>query len=348
VLVSVLVSMWKLLSPLRMGTRPLFDKWMVVMSYIHRMNIAALNLNLLPVLDALLAERSVSRAGARLGLSQPAVSNALAQLREVLKDPLLVRQAGGMVPTERALALEGPLRAGLLALEEGLERPAVFDPATAVRDFTIMTNDFVAYAMLPRLIARLQVEAPRVHLQVRAWQEHLVPPDLASGAADLVLGFNRGLPAGHKASPLFMDRFLFVARKGHPKIRGKITLATYTKLAHVLVSHEPNARGVFDDLLAQRGLVRNVALRVSHFLLVPPIVAATDYVAALSEIVARSMAASLPLQLLKMPLQAPGAMVHMVWHERTAASPAHSWLRGIVEQVGLGVAASCETALKNH
>ena len=101
-------------------------------------------------------------------------------------------------------------------------------------------------------------------------------------------------------------------------------------------------------MLAQRGLTRNVAVRVSHFLLVPPIVAATDYVAALSETVAHAAAVSLPLQLLKLPVDAPRAMVHMLWHERTAASPAHAWLRGIVEQVGLGVAAACKTALKNH
>ena len=311
------------------------------MAYIHAMNIAALNLNLLPVLDALLAERSVSRAGARLGLSQPAVSNALSQLRELLKDPLLVRKAGGMVPTERALALSGPLRAALLALEQGLEPSATFAPATAERDFTIMTNDFVAYAMLPRLLPRLQREAPRVRLQVRAWQEHLVPPDLARGDADLVLGFNRGLPAGHHATPMFDDRFVFVARRGHPLVRGKITLATYTKLAHIIVSQEPNARGVVDDVLAQRGLTRNVALRVSHFLLVPPIIATTDYVAALSEIVARPMAERLPLQLLKMPIEAGGATVQLMWHERTAASPAHAWLREVVAEVGRGIAVSC-------
>ena len=306
------------------------------------MNIAALNLNLLPVLDALLAERSVSRAGVRLGLSQPAVSNALAQLREVLKDPLLVRKAGGMAPTERALALAGPLRAALLSLEQGLEPAAAFDAANAERDFTIMTNDFVAFAMLPRLLARLQREAPRVRLQVRAWQEHTIPADLARGDADLVLGFNRGLPAGHHATPLFEDRFIFVARKGHPLVPGKITLATYTKLAHVIVSQEPNARGVVDDVLAQRGLTRNVALRVSHFLLVPPIVAATDYVAALSEIVARPMAQSLRLQLLKMPLAAGGAMVQMMWHERTGTSRAHAWLREVVAEVGRGIASSCK------
>jgi DNA-binding transcriptional LysR family regulator len=310
------------------------------------MNISSLNLNLLPVLDALLSERGVSRAGARLGLSQPAVSNALAQLRALLHDPLFVRKGGGMAPTERALALAGPLRAALLALEQGLEPSAGFEPAIAERDFTIVTNDFVAFAMLPGLLARLQREAPRVRLQVRAWQEHVVPPDLARGDADLVLGFNRGLPAGHHAAPLFHDRFVFVARKGHPLVRGKITLAMYTKLAHVLVSHEPNARGVVDDVLALRGLTRNVALRVSHFLLVPPIVAATDCVAALSEIVARSAAPTLPLQLLKMPLDVPGATVQMMWHARTDASKAHAWLRGLVQDVGRGIDASCKKVSK--
>src|SRR5882672_6931135 len=150
-----------------MRARPSFDKWKLVMDYIHAMNIAGLNLNLLPVLDALLAERSVSRAGTRLGLSQPAVSNALAQLRELLGDPLLVRKGAGMAPTERALALAGPLRAALLALEQGLEPAATFDPAKTERDFTIMTNDFVAFAMLPRLLPRLEREAPGVRLQVR-------------------------------------------------------------------------------------------------------------------------------------------------------------------------------------
>ena len=252
-----------------------------------------------------------------------------------------------MAPTERALGLAGPLRAALLALEQGLEPPAAFDPAKAERDFTIATNDFVAFAMLPRLLARLQREAPRVRLQVRAWQEHFVPPDLARGDADLVLGFHRGLPAGHHASPLFEDHFVFVARKGHPSVRKKtITLAAYTKLAHVLeiLAGAERARGVVDDVLAQRGLSRNVALRLSHFLLVPPILASTDYVAALSEIVARPMAQRLPLQVLKMPLHIPGATVQMVWHDRTGTSAAHAWLRGVVEEIGRGVEASCQRA----
>ena len=330
-----------------MGTGGIFNKWMVCISYICRMNITSLNLNLLPVLDALLAERSVSRAGARVGLSQPAVSNALAQLRAHFGDPLLVRKSNGMEPTERALALAGPLRAALLALQQGLEPAASFNPAVAERGFTIMTNDFVAFALLPRLLARLQREAPRIHLQIRAWQEHVVPSELARGDADLAFGFHRGLTEGHHATPLFDDRFVFIARKGHPLVRGKITVRTYTKLAHVLVSHQPRARGAIDSVLDRHGLTRDIALRVSHFLLVPPIVAATDYVAALSEVVARPMAASLPLQLLELPLAGvPTATVQMVWNERTGASPAHVWLRRVVAEVGGAVAATCRAVQK--
>ncbi|MES1207907.1 MAG: LysR family transcriptional regulator [Pseudomonadota bacterium] len=298
------------------------------------MNIGAVNLNLLPVLDALLAERSVSRAGARLGLSQPAVSNALGQLRALIGDPLLVRRANGMIPTERALALAQPVRAAMAAIEQSLAPTAAFDPATAARDFVIVTNDFVAFAMLPRLLARLQREAPNVRLQVRAFQEHVVPPDLARGDADLVLGFSRALPSCHHASDLFDDHFVFVARQGHPRVRGRINLATYTKLAHVLVSHEPNARGIVDDALAQRGLSRQVVLRLSHFLLVPAVIAGTDYVAALSEAVARPFARTLPLQVLKMPLEVGTGTVRMIWHGRTAASPPHAWFRGVVQEVG--------------
>lgn len=307
------------------------------MIYIQHVNISALNLNLLPVLEALLTERSVSRAGVRLGLSQPAVSNALGQLRELLGDPLLVRRANGMVPTERALALAQPVRAAMLAVEQSLAPPAAFDPATARREFVLCTNDFVAFALLPRLLGRLQREAPGVRLHVRAFQEHVVPPDLQRGDADLLFSFSRALPPGHQAADLFQDRFVFVARQGHPQVRGRVTLAAYTKLSHVLVSHEPNARGVVDDALAQRGLTRRVALRLSHFLLVPHVLATTDYVAALSELVARPVARSLRLQILKMPLQVPSGMVRMVWHERTDASPAHAWLRGVVDQVGRGV-----------
>jgi DNA-binding transcriptional LysR family regulator len=306
------------------------------------MNISAVNLNLLPVLDALLAERSVSRAGARLGLSQPAVSNALAQLRTVLGDPLLVRSRRGMIPTERALALAGPLRAALGALERGLDPSPAFDARTTDRAFTMVTSDFVAMVLLPRLLARLSREAPRVRLQVRAWQENRVPADLERGEADLMLGFYGELPPAHLAQRLFEDSFVCVVRKGHPAVRDRLTLKTYVALDHVLVSHLPDGRGVVDDALAARGLKRNVALRVSHFLLVPSIIAATDYVAALSQPIARPFAEVWPLRLFRPPLALPGAWVQAVWHERTTDSAAHAWFRATVADIGREVHNACQ------
>src|SRR5262249_20718666 len=159
---------------------------------------------------------------------------------------------------------------------------------------TIVTNDFVAFVLLPRLLARIGREAPGVHLQVRAWQEHRVPPDLERGEADLMLGFYPTLPAAHRHEPLFSDNFLSVVRQGHSRVQCRTPLSLCAKLQHVLVSHQPDGRGIYDDVLATRGLSRDVVLRVSHFLLVPFILVSTDYVAAVSELVARPFAQILP------------------------------------------------------
>lgn len=293
-------------------------------------NLRALNLNLLLVLDALLTERHVTRAARRLGLTQPAVSNALAQLRTALGDPLLVRGPGGMVPTPRAQALTGPLRAALAALEETLAPEAPFDPARAERTFVLATTDFVSYVLLPRLLQRLAAEAPGIRLQVRAWSHHRVPPTLETGEVDLMLGFYPRLPPGHHEQRVFRDQFVCVVRRDHPTVRDKLTLRQYVGLSHVLVSEEGSGPGVVDVALAAKGLQRRVGLRLSHFLLVPPVLAATDMVAALSERVAEPFARHLPLRLLPPPLPLPTDWIRQVWHERTNASPPHVWLRSVI------------------
>lgn len=298
------------------------------------MNASGWNLNLLVVLDALIAERSVSRAGRRLGLSQPAVSNALAQLRSVLGDPLFVRSGTGMVPTDRALALAQPVRSALALIEAAITPEARFDPARTKRTFVVATTDFAAFVLLPALLARLEREAPGVRLQVTSWPYHRVPPTLATGEVDLMIGFYERVPPGHEHARLFEDRFACVVRRGHPRVRRRMTLATYLELGHVIVSQEPNAPGVVDDVLAKRGRSRSVVLRLSHFLLVPHVIAGSDLVAALSERVARPFAQQgLPLQLFPMPLAVPTGHVGMVWHDRTAASAAHQYLRGVVADV---------------
>ena len=303
------------------------------------MDIRGLNLNLLVVLDALLAERHVSRAARRLGLSQPAVSNALAQLRDVFADPLLVRGRPGMVPTPRALALAAPLHTALAGLAATLSAPA-FDPATADRTFVIAVTDFVEFVLMPRLLARISREAPGVRIQLPAWPYHRVPPGLEAGELDLMVGFYSRLPAGHHDERLLPDEFVVIVRGDHPRVGKRLTLKTYASLMHVLVSTETSGPGVVDEALARLGLSRTVALRISHFLMVPAIVAATDFVAAVSRRVAAEFAGPLRLRVFELPLEVPRGTVGQVWHERTHDSAAHAWLRKLIAEVAREVVAS--------
>lgn len=293
------------------------------------MNIAGLNLNLLVVLDALFTERHVSRAAGKLGLSQPAVSNALAQLRVRFADPLLVRSGGRMLPTERGLALAGAVHAALEQLSSALETQP-FEPRRVERTFTLATTDFVDFVLLPRLLARLAREAPGIRLQVRSWSHHRVPPSLETGEVDLMLGFYPEVTTGHREQRLFRDEFVCIVRKNHPRVGRRLDLATYAALPHVLVTEQSAGPGVVDLELAKLGLRRSVGLRISHFLMVPAVVAATDFVAAISWRVARPFARTLPLRLLPPPLPLPRGSVGQVWHERTHASPAHAWLRELI------------------
>lgn len=314
-----------------------FIQWIAVIQYIHGVNIRALNLNLLVVLDALLVERHVSRAARRLGLSQPAVSNALAQLRAVLGDPLLVRAGAMMAPTERALSLAGPVRAALASLEAALDPPSDFDPGTAERTFVIAATDFVEFVLLPKLLARLNRDAPQVKLSVRAWPHHRVPPTLETGEVDLMIGFFEGVPAGHREAPLFEDEFVCIVRKDHPRVGKRLTPKAYAALSHVLVTPESAGPGVVDLALAKVGLTRTVGLRMSHFLMVPSVVAATDFVAAISVRVAAEATKRLPLRALPPPVELPRGTVAQAWHQRTDASRPHVWLRKVVQEISRGV-----------
>lgn len=236
-----------------------------------------------------------------------------------------------MVPTERALALQGPVRTALATLESALETPG-FDPARAQRSFVVATTDFVELVLLPRLMARLQAQAPGVSLQLASWPYHRVPPGLEAGELDLMIGFYPDVPPAHHQQLLFPDHFVCIVRRGHPRVRRRLTLKTYASLPHILVSSAGQGPGVVDQALARVGLSRTVALRMSHFLMVPSLVAATDCVAAVSQRVAKAFAGPLGLQVFPPPLPLPRGTVGQVWHQRTHASPAHAWLRAQVAE----------------
>jgi DNA-binding transcriptional LysR family regulator len=291
-------------------------------------NITAVNLNLLVALDALLVERHVTRAARRVGITQSAMSNALKQLRALYDDPLFVRRSRGMTPTPRALALQPTLREGLARLEKTFS-PRAFDP-TDKRTFVLAASDYVELVLLPPLLKAIAETG--VRLEVRPWGRHEVPERLAGGEIDLAIGYFGNAPPGHHLQPLFEERFVGLIRQRHRAARARLSLNKWLELEHVVVS-ESSDRTSIDRALAAQGLSRTVGLRVSHFLLVPPLIASTDLVAAISERVAARFAKPLGLRVFPVPLMLPRSRVSMAFHDRFANDPGHVWLRRTIADV---------------
>lgn len=290
------------------------------------------DVSLLPVLDALLQEGSVTGAARRLGLSVPATSHALARLREQMGDPLLVRAGRTMVPTPRAEALRDRVHtlteeaARVLAPERPLE------PATLERAFVLHATDHVVTVLGTALDRRLQERAPRVSLQFLPTAMDDATP-LREGAIDLALGIYRDLPPELRTRVLLTDRFVCVVRRDHPKVRRKLSLETYVALSHVQIAPRGKPGGYVDALLAREGLHRHIARAVPYFVSGLMLVAETDYVITISERVARMLAPRLGLRVLEPPLELEPYALSMLWHPRNDADPAHRWLRELLVEV---------------
>jgi DNA-binding transcriptional LysR family regulator len=294
----------------------------------HVMHLAGLDLNLALVLHALLAERSVSRAAKRLGLSQSATSHALARLRDVLGDPLVVRTRQGITPTPRAQAMAEPLGNALGLLEEALVAKSSFDPKTAKRRFQIVGSDYAELVLMPTLVADLDRQAPHVELRLTPLTNDALP-SLRRGDVDLVMGVFPPKDVGSdlRTVALWEDRFVCLVRKRHPFAQKKLTLAGYTAAKHVLIAPRGTPGGPVDDALAARGKSRTVAVTVPHFLAAPHLVVKSDLVLTVAERVAKIFTQLLPLKMLEPPLALPRTRASIVWHERHEADPAHRWLR---------------------
>ncbi len=300
-------------------------------------NLEGLDLNLLVALRALLAERHVTRAAARVGLSQPAMSHALGRLRELLGDALLVRTPSGMKPTARAEAMTVPLERALEDLGRVLSSPEPFEPARSTRKFRIATNDYMELVLFPRLLARLWREAPGIDVRVRDIGSRATE-DLAESRIDLAMGVmgqfgDPDPPQGIRAQRLVSDRFVCVVRDEHPTVKKRLSLDEFIALPHALVAPRGESGSVVDSALAKLGKKRRVAVEVPHFLVAPHVVRETDVILTLAERVANSLGPLLGLRRLAPPLELEGFSMAMVWHERQHADPAHQWLRGQIATV---------------
>ena len=286
-----------------------------VRATIHWMDTRAIDLNLLQALEALLAERNVTRAAARLGLSQPALSARLSRLRDLLGDPLLLPAQRGMTPTAKALELEAPLRHALDDLRGLIARQAHFDPATARLTVAIAASDYAQHAVLIAFVRALRQAAPRVRIALRALDGAAVARQMAAGELDLALMTPTTAPGELRRRVLFAERYVCIARADHPTVRRRLTLAQFCALDHVVVSPRGGGfTGATDRVLAAGGRSRNVAVSAAHFLFVRELVACSDLIALVP---ARLVADRAP-------------EIAMLWHDRTHGHPGHRWIRDVL------------------
>ena len=296
----------------------------------REVNLAAIDLNLLIALDALLGEGSVSGAARAVGLSQPAMSRALGRLRDLFDDPLMVRSGHAMVPTPRALELAQPLGAAIEAIRETLRGPEAFDPATALRSFRIGAIDATQAVLLAPLLDRIGDEAPGVEVStspLRTAAETVA--ELVAGQLDLAVGRFDGAPEGVRREPLFEDRIVCIVRADHPRIRKRLTIERYLKESHLATDTVSPIERPFtiEALLARQGLERRVVCRVDGLGTAPLVAARTDLVCTAPRSLVEPFAAGLGLRMFDPPFEAPGYRLDVAWHVRHDEDAANRWLR---------------------
>jgi DNA-binding transcriptional LysR family regulator len=304
---------------------------------IDTVNLGRIDLNLLVHLDALLTERSVTRAAARVGIGQSAMSHNLARLRELFGDELLTRGSDGMRLTPRAVTLLEPMQSMLAQVEALVSRNQAFDPATAVRTFRFGLPDSMEILIMPALLARMREVAPGIHLRLYNSDASRLFEELDADEIDLAIGYG-ALQQGqfhHKRRKLFTETWLCMFNAEKTGIAPPISLDDFVRLPHVLTSLRPgrSVRGIVDEALDKLGLRRSVALTTPRFLTVPSLVARTPVIVTMQARLARLFAAELGLSLSPPRVELSELTISLLWHASYDHDPAHTWLRELVIQV---------------
>ncbi|HET9232826.1 MAG TPA: LysR family transcriptional regulator [Candidatus Eisenbacteria bacterium] len=302
----------------------------------QRMNLESIDLNLLLAFDALATESSVTRAAAKLNMSQPAMSGALARLRQHFEDPLFVRTRGQMRATPRARQLSRPIASAIATLREALESEARFRPDASKRTFVISATDYVEALHLGKIVNAVRREGPRMSLRTVRPPQAFLPPDepLRAKEVDLALGL---FPADVRprrellAKVLTQDRIVGVVRVRHPRVGRALTLEAMVKLPQIRILFPGDVGvGLVDTLLTSMGRQRDVALTIASLVAVPSIVANSDLLGFAPEQLARAWMGTGTIRIVKLPITMPDLPLTMVWHESRQADPAQTWLREVI------------------
>ncbi len=303
------------------------------------LNFRTLDLNLLRVFDAVMAEGSLTRAGAALAMTQPAVSHALRRLREAVGEDLFVRVAHGVRPTVRAESLWPQVRAALGQLRQALA-PGDFDPRRDAVQLRLAMADATAALLAPPLVSRIESEQLRVNLRLQPLTTRNPRQLIDSGDTDIAVGFFPELvttivaqgPDSHLLHERLYDtRYVCVMRKGHPLAKQALTLHAYVNAGHLLVSFSGRPQGYVDQALAALGRQRRIVLTVNQFFTAGRVVARSDLLTVLPAGFVEATGYGAELATLELPLALGAVHVEMIWHLRRDADPAHRWLRAAVK-----------------
>jgi DNA-binding transcriptional LysR family regulator len=298
-------------------------------------NLSAIDIKLLLVFEAVMTERSVSRAAQELGMSQPTVSRSLNQLRRLFDDELFIRSPGGVMPTPRASDLAGPIHDVLMRLHRIVE-PAGFVPETAIRTFHLAVSDHCSTLILPALEERLRQAAPGIELRIRPKVEPFFADELDAGEIDFALGVIRDLPPRLQHVTLFNESYVCVMRAAHPLAAAPLHYGDFVSADHLTVTHVGDVTQVVDTLLRARGISRRVVLSINQSLLAPVVLARSDLILTTFRHMVERLPAFAGLHVTPVPLDIKPVAIRLVWHGGLARHPAHDWLRRMIVDICAG------------
>lgn len=291
------------------------------------MHISRVDLNLFVVLETIYSEGTITRASRKLSLTQPAVSHALRRLRDLLKDPLFVRQGASMVPTPLTRSLITPVRQALQTLESSVSENQQFDPRITERSFVIGLPDAFEAIALPALIQHLQEAAPFLDIATLRIDRRDIETELTAGTLDLALDVPLSVSNSIRQQLLFQDRLIVFARDHHPRIKETLDLADYLRQRHIIVTTRRKGLALEDFELHRAGHYRHIGLRCQHYFAACRVVSQSDLLLTMPERYARVVNAQFHNRIFAFPVLTQPFGVHLYWHQNVDSDPANRWLR---------------------
>ncbi len=305
-------------------------------------HLSEADLNLLIIFDSIYKERSLTKAGKRINLTQSAVSHALSRLRDMFDDPLFIRQGKSMEPTSLATELYPNIGQALHLLESALFERNAFHPATAQREFSVGMGDYGVVVLLPLLLKRIHKQAPGVHLRIRQTTIENREALLSEGELDALIGIEQPYGRHIRYSRLFQDRDVLIVRQGHPTIAHTISKDQYYSAEFISLCLTGSSGDPLDMYINFGRLGRNIVLTVEQETLIPKLVAASDCIAHIGERLAREIVSGLPVNILPVPLPDTQFTLNLYWSAGVDTEPGNMWLREQIQQAAFDLTASEE------